>query len=126
MFKEILIVDDDPGVTRLLEKILSEKGYAISFTNEASVGLQIAMNKNPDLIILDVMMPIINGFNFCHLLKTHDEKKHIPIIFLTSRDELDDIKIGLNAGADAYLTKPVNPEELLKTIHVVEKMASKT
>ncbi len=125
MFKDILVVDDDPIVTRLLEKTLTEKGFSITFSNEASVGLQMAMNKKPDLIILDVMMPIINGFNFCHLLKTHEDKKHIPIIFLTSRDEMDDIKIGMNAGADAYLTKPVNPDELLKTIRVVENMNKK-
>ena len=119
-FKTILIVDDDPVQVKLMEGTLKAKGFEVTTTTDASDGLQKAMSVPPDLIILDVMMPIINGFNFCKLLKSDAKYKNIAIILATSRDETDDIKIGLEMGADAYLTKPINLEELLKTIKVVE------
>lgn len=120
--ESVLVVDDDPVQTRLLESRLKENGYKITVTTEAAEGLQIAMDQKPDLIVLDVMMPIINGYNFCKLLKTEKLDKRIAIILLTSRDDKEDVEIGLEMGADAYLTKPVNIEELLKTIKVVETM----
>lgn len=118
----VLVVDDDPVQTRLLESRLTENGYQTTVSTEAAEGLQIAMDQKPDLIILDVMMPIINGYNFCKLLKTENLEKRIAIILLTSRDDKEDVEIGLEMGADAYLTKPVNMEELLRTINVVEAM----
>ena len=114
--KKILIVDDDYVQIKLLNKHLTEKGYKIIFSSEAAEGLQMAMDKSPDMIILDVMMPIINGYNFCRLLKSEEKYKHIPIVFLTSRDNEDDIQIGREMGAEAYLIKPVNMEELLEKI----------
>ena len=76
-------------------------------------GLEIAMKKQPDLIVLDVMMPIINGFNICRLMKSEETCKHIPIILLTSRVTEEDRRIGQEVGADAYLLKPLNTEEFL-------------
>jgi len=106
--KRILVVDDDPVIVKLLENRLTEKGYKVVSALEAADGLQMAINDSPDLIVLDVMMPIINGYNFCHLLKSEEGKKEIPIIFLTSRNSKEDIQIGHKMGADAYLTKPVD------------------
>jgi DNA-binding response OmpR family regulator len=117
--KRILVVDDDATQVKLLQETLSKHGFEITATTEAAKGLQFAMDQDHDLIILDVMMPIINGYNFCKLLKSHHDKKHVSIILLTSRDEREDIEIGMEMGADAYLTKPVNTEELLKTINFV-------
>ena len=114
--KKILIVDDDPVIVKLLESRLKENSYSIEATMDASEGLQIAMNGAVDLVILDVMMPIINGYNFCGLLKAQEEQKHIPIIFLTSRITEEDMEIGRQMGAEAYLTKPINMEELLSKI----------
>ena len=118
--RKILVVDDDQTITVLLKKYLEKNGYEAMVINEASEGLELAMTRKPDLIILDVMMPIINGFNFCRLLKAEEDSKDIPIIFLTSRNKLKDIEIGLEMGAEAYLIKPLNIEELLKTIRVIE------
>ena len=112
--KKILVVDDDPTQTKLLQGVLTQNGYAITVAQEAADGLNIAIKSQPDLILLDVMMPVINGYNFCRLLK--QEKKHIPVILLTSRDDVDDIKIGKEMGADVYLTKPVDTEILLKEL----------
>jgi len=113
---KILIVDDDPVIIRLLEGILTENNYDAVSSIEASDGLQMAIDQKPDLILLDVMMPIINGYNFCKLLKEQEAHKHIPIIFITSRDAKEDIKIGQEMGANAYLTKPVDRKELLAKI----------
>lgn len=123
--KDILIVDDDPMQVKLLQGILTSNGYKVSVATEADDGLDRAINKDPDLVILDVMMPVINGYNFCRLLKHEAEKSEILVILLTSRDEMEDIQIGLEMGADAYLTKPVNTEELLRTIKVVGSMDHK-
>jgi two-component system alkaline phosphatase synthesis response regulator PhoP len=114
------VVDDDATMTVLLSKCLKDQGYDVTAVNEAVEGLEFAMTKNPDLIILDVMMPIINGYNFCRLLKQEEHKKDIPIIMLTSRDQTKDIEIGIEMGAAAYLAKPLNTPELLKIIKVIE------
>ena len=113
----ILVIDDDHVVTRLLESRLKEKGYDVKTISEAADGLQSALSDQPDLVILDVMMPIINGYNFCRLLKNETKHKHLPVILLTSRTEEKDIKIGQEVGADAYLTKPIHIDEVLNTIH---------
>ena len=120
--KKILVVDDDPGQVRLLESILTKEGYQVRKTTEAADGLQIAMHDIPDLIILDVMMPVINGFNFCRLLKSEEKYRGIPIVLITGRDQLEDVHIGLEMGAEAYLTKPIDHGELLKTIKVALSM----
>ena len=114
--KTILVVDDDPTQVKLLEGILTNNGFVPITAVEAAAGLQMAMTQNPDLIILDVMMPIINGYNFCRLLKSQEIQKRIPVILVTSRDEKKDFDIGREMGADTYLTKPVNTEELLKAV----------
>ena len=118
--KQILVVDDDQTLTVLLKKSLKERGYDVAAFNEAAEGLEFAMTRRPDLIILDVMMPIINGFNFCRLLKAEEDRKDIPILLLTSRNQIRDIEIGLEMGAEAYLIKPLNVDELLKTIKIIE------
>ncbi|MDP8266868.1 MAG: response regulator [Candidatus Aceula meridiana] len=114
--KEILVIDDDPVQIKLLEKRLPENGYAVLTATKAAEGLQMAIDKHPDLIVLDVMMPIINGYNLCQLLKAEEKHKNIPVIMLTSRDKEKDIKIGHNVGADAYLIKPVDVPILLQKI----------
>lgn len=117
------MVDDDPTLTVLLKKRLKENGYKVTAVTEAAEGLELAMTGKPDLVILDVMMPIINGFNFCRMLKEEGGRKDIPVILLTSRDRLKDIEIGLATGAEAYLAKPVNIDELLKAVKVIESSA---
>jgi len=121
----ILIIDDDPGHIRLMEKILSNQAYDLLLSDEAPAGLETAMKSRPDLIVLDVMMPIINGFNICRLLKSEEEHKHIPIILLTSRITEEDQRIGREVGADAYLLKPLNTQEFLDTVkHLLESHPS--
>lgn len=114
--RKILVVDDDAGFTKLVEGVLDSKGYDVIVANEAPAGLEMAMKGSPDLIVLDVMMPIINGFNICRLMKSEEKCKEIPIILLTSRSEEEDRKIGEEVGADAYIAKPLNTQELLDRV----------
>lgn len=114
--KKILIIDDDPTSLKLTESRLKANGYEIHISSDAPEGLEKAMKFKPDLIILDVMMPVVNGYNFCRLIKTQESCRHIPIILLTSRGAEEDRKIGKEVGADAYITKPFNIDELLKTV----------
>ena len=112
----ILVVDDDLLVIRLLEKLLVSKGYTVLLADEAPQGLEMAIKESPDLVILDVMMPIINGFNICRLLKSQPNRQNIPIILLTSRATEEDRCIGREVGADAYFSKPLNTEEFLQKV----------
>lgn len=114
--KRILVVDDDVTAIRMIEGRLNANGYTVETASDAPQGLEMAMKTKPSLIILDVMMPIVNGYNFCRLLKSDIHHRKIPVILLTSRGEETDIEIGHEVGADAYLTKPVNIEELLKKV----------
>ena len=114
--KKILIIDDDPTTIKLTETRLKANGYDVLACCEAADGLEKAMKLKPDLIILDVMMPIVDGYNFCRLLKSQHEHKAIPVILLTSRGSEEDRKIGREVGANAYITKPFNMDDLLNTI----------
>ncbi len=113
----VLIIDDDATVVKLAGSILSSSGYQVISSTDAPVGLEMAMKEKIDLIVLDVMLPVINGFNICRLLKSQEKYKKIPIVLLTSRDEEEDRKIGLQVGADAYITKPLNRENFLNIIN---------
>ena len=117
----ILVIDDDPVFLKLLARTLSSKGYDILSAVEAPVGLEIAMKQSPDLIILDVMMPIINGYNICRLLKSEQPTKHIPVVFLTGRTGDEDRRIGEEVKADAYIFKPLDLNILQETIRKLLK-----
>jgi len=118
----ILIIDDDPVIVKMLEGRLAANGFDPLVANEAPIGLEMAIKKNPDLIILDVMMPIINGYNMCSLLKAEEKTKKIPIIMLTARSEEIDKNIGEKVGVDAYLTKPFLIDDLLAAIRKLIKV----
>lgn len=122
MTKKILVVDDDPIVSKMLGKRLEANGFEALVAQEATVGLEMAIKQLPDLIILDVMMPIINGYNFCRLLKTQNLQKEIPIIMLTGRSEEEDKMIGKEVGADAYFVKPPEMEVVLAKIKELLKI----
>jgi len=114
--KTILVIDDDPILVKALAKKLPENGYEVLTATKAADGLQIVMDQYPDLVILDVMMPIINGYNLCQLLKNDPRHKRIPVILLTCRDSERDKQIGRDMGANAYLVKPLDIPLLLEKI----------
>jgi len=107
----ILIVEDDPAMLRGLKDNFEFKGYHVLTAADGEEGLNLALNKKPDLIILDIMLPKINGYEVCRLIR--EEKLDMPIIMLTAKGEESDIVLGLNLGADDYVTKPFSIKELL-------------
>ena len=120
--KRILVIDDDPVIIKLIETRLAANSFEVLVSSEAPAGLELAIKKSPDLIILDVMMPIINGYNLCRLLKSQKDYRNIPVIMLTSRSEEADKKIGREVGADMYLIKPLKMDELLEAIKKLLKI----
>ena len=107
----ILIVEDDPTMLRGLKDNFEFKEYRVLTASDGEEGLNAALNEKPDLIILDIMLPKINGYEVCRLIRK--ENLDMPIIMLTAKGEESDIVLGLNLGADDYVTKPFSIKELL-------------
>jgi len=120
MKKEIiLIVEDEKDVLNLIEYNLSKEGYIIRTAETGEIGLKIAINDLPDLIILDLMLPGIDGFEICGILKKSSDTDSIPIVMLTAKGEESDIITGLELGADDYITKPFSPKVLLARVRAI-------
>ena len=107
----VLIIEDDPTMLRGLKDNFEFKGYRVLTATDGEVGLDSALNNKPDLIILDIMLPKINGYEICRLIR--QENLEMPIIMLTAKGQESDIILGLNLGADDYVTKPFSIKELL-------------
>lgn len=114
MTAHILIVDDDPRLTSALRRTLAYEGYQVSVAENGERALTLARAKPPDLVILDVMLPGINGLEVCHRLRSAGES--VAVLMLTARDSISDRVAGLEIGADDYLVKPFALEELLARV----------
>ncbi len=117
--KKILVVEDDALIRELLKINLEAAGFTIVLATDGFQGLEMARTESPELIVLDIMLPKMDGFKVCRILKFDDKYKHIPIIMLTARIQEVDKETGFKTGADAYMTKPFEPEELIKKINQV-------
>ncbi len=117
MTKKILVVDDEKDITETLSFMLKAKGYEVNVANDGEDGLKLAKEIMPDLIILDVMMPKINGYKIARLLKYDNKYKHIPIVMVTARGQDTDKLIGEETGVDEYITKPFEFEEVLDAVN---------
>ena len=115
--KKILIIDDYPDNVFLLQDRLEREGFEVIKSYHGETGIQKAIEEKPDLILLDIMMPDISGFDVCKILTTNPETKLIPIILLTALTEADSLKQGLVAGAFDYIKKPFNRTELIARIN---------
>ncbi len=114
--KKILIVDDEPDVVKLVSARLQSAGYEVISAYDGDEGLAKARQEKPDLIILDLMLPQINGYEICRLLKFDIKYKHIPIVIFTARAQDSDKHMGKEVGADAYIIKPFEPKVLMDKI----------
>jgi two-component system alkaline phosphatase synthesis response regulator PhoP/two-component system response regulator VicR len=119
--RRILVVDDEPNIRRLIELHLSGAGYQVLTACDGEEALAAVEGRRPDLIVLDVMMPGPDGFQVLETLKGDPETADIPVLMLTAKDGDDQIRHGWRTGADMYLTKPFNPEELRR---VIDRMAA--
>jgi twitching motility two-component system response regulator PilH len=116
---QILIVDDSPTEIHVLTSILTKHGYTVSSVSSAEDGLKRAKEMRPDLILMDVVMPGMNGFQATRELNKEPETAHIPVIIVTTKDQETDRVWGLRQGAKDYVTKPVAENELLEKIKTV-------
>ncbi|MEJ5239801.1 MAG: response regulator transcription factor [Anaerolineales bacterium] len=113
---KILVIEDDPAILRLLQRGLSMEGYQVETATDGETGLKLFQEKQPDLIVLDLMLPGMDGLEVCQRIR---QKSKLPILILTAKDAVQDRVEGLDAGADDYLVKPFNLEELLARIRAL-------
>ena len=123
MSKTIMIVDDEKRLVSLVESYLTQEGYRVVSANNGVEALPVASREKPDLIILDIMMPEMDGYEF---MREHHKVQDTPIILLTARVDDDERVIGLELGADDYITKPFRPRELVARVRAVLRRAGKT
>ena len=113
MAKKILIVDDEPHIVKMLQARLEFQEYEVIVATDGQDGLDKVRSEKPDLIILDISLPKLNGYEVCQALRADEKHKDIPVVMLTASGQALDIMQGMKGGADAYITKPFNSEALL-------------
>jgi DNA-binding response OmpR family regulator len=114
--KRVLIVEDEHAIQAVLRARLRANGYEVLYAADGEEGLALARQEEPELIILDVMLPKWDGYSICALLKSDERYRHIPILMLTARSGEEDRERGERTGADAYVTKPFDSAELMDTV----------
>ena len=119
----VLIVEDDRNIAELLQLYLEKEGYAVTVAYDGGQGLSKFRAIQPDLVLLDVMMPVMNGWDVCRVIR---EESKTPVIMLTAKSETDDKVHGLKSGADDYITKPFEMKEVLARIEAVLRRSSGT
>lgn len=120
----ILIVEDDRDIVEMIEYNLHEEGYETSAALDGETGVERARRERPDLIILDIMLPVHDGFEVCRMLKSDHRTSGIPIIILSAKSQEIDKVTGLELGADDYVTKPFSPRELIARIRAILRRGS--
>ncbi len=114
--KKVLVVDDSPTERHFLKEILTKAGYQLVFAFNGEEGVAKARSENPDLIVMDVVMPGLNGFQACRSITQDETTKHIPIILCTTKNQETDKIWAMRQGAKGFVTKPVDGADLLKKI----------
>jgi two-component system alkaline phosphatase synthesis response regulator PhoP len=116
MDKKILVIEDDPATLRLINYSLRHEGYQVLTASNGLEGIRKAHNEKPDLIILDVMLPGIDGFEICHRLRSEPDTAKLSILMLSAKAQEIDKDTGLKVGADAYLAKPAAPADIVSRV----------
>jgi two-component system alkaline phosphatase synthesis response regulator PhoP len=114
---KILVVDDEVNITQILEFSIGAEGYEVIAAQNGEEAIDKARREQPDLIILDIMMPIIDGYEACRILKANPLTKNIPVILLTAKGRDIDRRLGYEVGATDYIIKPFSPNKLIDRIH---------
>lgn len=122
--KSVLVVDDEEDILELLEYNLTKEGYRVQRVTSGEKALDAARDHHPDMILLDLMLPGLNGLEVCKRLKGNSRTSHIPIVMLTAKGEEADVVLGLELGADDYITKPFSPRVLIARMRAVFRRKS--
>ncbi len=112
----VLVVDDEDMTRKLLRLMLAHDGFTIIEAEDGQQALDMIAESQPDIVILDVMMPNMDGFTACQILRSRPETATLPIIMLSARSQVEAMRAGLQSGADRYMTKPISKPELVQTI----------
>jgi DNA-binding response OmpR family regulator len=115
--KKILIADDEPNIVTALEFLLQRNGYEVHIARNGEEALKLVEDCNPDLVLLDVMMPVKSGYDVCTRIRERADWRHIKIIMLSAKGRDAEINKGLSIGADQYITKPFSTQELVAKIN---------
>ena len=115
--KKVIVVDDEPFILMMIEDKLGKAGLSVITSRDSRNALSLIREERPDLIILDWMMPELNGVELCRMVKTDPELSHIPVFLLTAKGHDADKEAGFDSGATLYITKPFSPKALLKMVH---------
>jgi len=115
----VLVVEDDPVILRLLEVNFELEGFGVLLAHDGAEGIAVARAEQPDLIISDIMMPKASGLELVTVLKGDPDTKGIPIILLSAKAQTSDLKTGMDAGADDYITKPFEPLDLIDRVNAL-------
>ncbi|RPI46087.1 MAG: response regulator [Betaproteobacteria bacterium] len=116
MAKRVLIVDDDPNILISLEFLLAKAGYEVHTAADGKAALEAVQRIRPDLLLLDVMLPVKNGFEVCQTLRGASESDAMKVVMLTAKGRSTEVAKGLALGADAYVTKPFGTRDLVETV----------
>ncbi len=116
---KVLVVDDEPEITEIVETFLSENGFEVAIENEPGKAVQKAKTFKPDVILLDIMMPGVDGYDICQALKNDPQFSNVPVIFLTGKDRTDDMGRSFKSGGDMFIKKPFSCERLLEIVSIV-------
>lgn len=116
MSKKIVLAEDEPQIARLIEFKLKKEGYSVTWKENGEEALKAIKADKPDLILLDIMMPVMDGYEVLRRLKEDENLKSIPVIMLTARAQEKDVVKGIDMGAEDYITKPFHPAELLARV----------
>lgn len=126
MTGQVLLVDDEPGLREAVQAYLEDSGFTVDVASNAREGLDLARQKLPDLVITDIMMPQVDGYQFLQQLRDEPQFKTVPVVFLTARGMTADRIQGYDAGCDAYLSKPFDPDELVAIVNnLIEKQKAR-
>jgi DNA-binding response OmpR family regulator len=122
---KILVIDDEPEITDIIETFLEGAGYQVKSENSSTIGIERAKTFLPDLILLDIMMPFMDGYEICGELKKCEKTKNIPVVFLTGKDARSDQGKSFKVGGVLYIKKPFSCERLLNIVKVVLQTVEK-
>jgi len=116
MISKVLVVDDDPSIVVSLKFLMDQEGYEVFIAYDGETALELAENETPDLVLLDIMLPVIDGFKVCEEIRANPSLQSTKIVFLTAKGNEEDIARGLILGGDAYLTKPYSNKTIVATV----------
>ena len=124
MPKKILIVEDEPGVVAAIRFLMEQQGYVVWVAEKGEDALDLISKNKPHLVLLDIMLPGLSGWEVCEMIRLNSDYRDVKIVFLTARRDEDDITKGLALGANAYITKPFNNDQLVAKVRALLQDAS--